>query len=389
MDGIFIVEPLRSPFGSFGGSLASLSASEIASSVVKEILNRTGIKNVDGLIIGNVLSAGVGQSPARQVVIKSGLPYSVNALTINKVCGSGLKSLMLATQSIRLKDSSLMIAGGMESMSNAPYYLSNARFGYRMGDGRVIDGMIFDGLWDVYNNVHMGYLAEMVAKAKKITRKMQDDYAILSYKRAQHSTENGVFKEEIVPIEINSRKGVNIVDRDEEPFRVDFEKIPKLKPAFVEDGTITAANASTISDGAAAFIVADHDAIKRFGLEPIAKIVAYSEFSLDPKLFPLAPIGAVEKLLKKTGLSVNDIDLFEINEAFSCVVLAALEELKLDIDRVNVNGGAVSLGHPLGASGARLVVSLTREMRRRNAKYGIAALCIGGGEAVAALFEKV
>ncbi|WP_022671372.1 thiolase family protein [Hippea alviniae] len=389
MDGVFVVEPLRSPFGGFGGTLSSLSASEIASFVVKEILSRTGIEDVDGLIMGNVLSAGVGQSPARQVIIKSGLPYSVNALTVNKVCGSGLKSLMLAAQSIKLKDSSLIIAGGMESMSNAPYYLSKARFGYRMGDGRAIDGMIFDGLWDVYNNVHMGYLAEMVAKAKKITRKIQDDYAVLSYKRAQHSAENGVFKEEIVPIEISSRKGVNVVDRDEEPFRVDFEKIPKLKPAFVEDGTITAANASTISDGAAAFIVADYDAIKRFGLEPIAKVVAYSEFSLDPKLFPLAPIGAIEKLLKKTGLDVNDIDLFEINEAFSCVVLAALEELKLDIDRVNVNGGAVSLGHPLGASGARLVVSLTREMRRRNAKYGIAALCIGGGEAVATLFERV
>lgn len=391
MRDVYVVEALRTPFGSFGGALKDVEAPVLASEVIKEMLKRTGLKgdDFDEIIMGEVLSAGVGQAPARQAAIYAGLPYKVHAMTINKVCGSGLKSVMLGAQSIMVGDSELVIAGGAENMSKAPYYLKSARFGYRMGNGEVIDGMVFDGLWDPYNNMHMGVIAENIAKKHGISREEQDEYAVRSYKRAQKATEDGVLKEEIVPITIKTKKGEVVVDKDEDPFRVVWDKIPTLRPAFVKDGTVTAANSSTISDGAALCILASEDAIKKYNLKPLAKLVAYSTNSLAPELFPEAPVGAIEKCVQRAGLKLDDIDLFEINEAFAVVVLVAIKQLGLDIEKVNVNGGAVSIGHPIGASGGRLLATLVKQMKRQNAKYGLATLCIGGGEAVAAIFENV
>ena len=391
MRDVYVVEALRTPFGSFGGALKDVEAPVLASEVIKEMLKRTGLKGDDfnEIIMGEVLSAGVGQAPARQAAIYAGLPYKVHAMTINKVCGSGLKSVMLGAQSIMVGDSELVIAGGAENMSKAPYYLKSARFGYRMGNGEVIDGMVFDGLWDPYNNMHMGVIAENIAKKHGISREEQDEYAVRSYKRAQKATEDGVLKEEIVPITIKTKKGEVVVDKDEDPFRVVWDKIPTLRPAFVKDGTVTAANSSTISDGAALCILASEDAIKKYNLKPLAKLVAYSTNSLAPELFPEAPVGAIEKCVQRAGLKLDDIDLFEINEAFAVVVLVAIKQLGLDIEKVNVNGGAVSIGHPIGASGGRLLATLVKQMKRQNAKYGLATLCIGGGEAVAAIFENV
>ncbi len=391
MRDVYVVEALRTPFGSFGGALKDVEAPVLASEVIKEMLKRTGLKgdDFDEIIMGEVLSAGVGQAPARQAAIYAGLPYKVHAMTINKVCGSGLKSVMLGAQSIMVGDSELVIAGGAENMSKAPYYLKSARFGYRMGNGEIIDGMVFDGLWDPYNNMHMGVIAENIAKKHGISREEQDEYAVRSYKRAQKATEDGVLKEEIVPITIKTKKGEVVVDKDEDPFRVVWDKIPTLRPAFVKDGTVTAANSSTISDGAALCILASEDAIKKYNLKPLAKLVAYSTNSLAPELFPEAPVGAIEKCVQRAGLKLDDIDLFEINEAFAVVVLVAIKQLGLDIEKVNVNGGAVSIGHPIGASGGRLLATLVKQMKRQNAKYGLATLCIGGGEAVAAIFENV
>jgi len=391
MRNVYVVEALRTPFGSFGGALKDIEAPVLASEVIKEMLKRSGLKgdDIDEIIMGEVLSAGVGQAPARQAAIYAGLPYKVHAMTINKVCGSGLKSVMLAAQSIMVGDSELVIAGGAENMSKAPYYLKNARFGYRMGNGEVIDGMVFDGLWDPYNNMHMGVIAENIAKKHGISREEQDEYAVRSYKRAQKATEDGILKEEIVPITIKTKKGETVVDKDEDPFRVVWDKIPTLRPAFVKDGTVTAANSSTISDGAALCILASEDALKKYNLKPSARLVAYSTNSLAPELFPEAPVGAIEKCVQRAGLKIDDIELFEINEAFAVVVLVAIKQLGLDIERVNVNGGAVSIGHPIGASGGRLLATLVKQMKRQNAKYGLATLCIGGGEAVAAIFENV
>ena len=391
MRDVYVVEALRTPFGSFGGALKDVEAPVLASEVIKEMLKRIGLKgdDFDEIIMGEVLSAGVGQAPARQAAIYAGLPYKVHAMTINKVCGSGLKSVMLGAQSIMVGDSELVIAGGAENMSKAPYYLKSARFGYRMGNGEVIDGMVFDGLWDPYNNMHMGVIAENIAKKHGISREEQDEYAVRSYKRAQKATEDGVLKEEIVPITIKTKKGEVVVDKDEDPFRVVWDKIPTLRPAFVKDGTVTAANSSTISDGAALCILASEDAIKKYNLKPLAKLVAYSTNSLAPELFPEAPVGAIEKCVQRAGLKLDDIDLFEINEAFAVVVLVAIKQLGLDVEKVNVNGGAVSIGHPIGASGGRLLATLVKQMKRQNAKYGLATLCIGGGEAVAAIFENV
>lgn len=391
MRDVYVVEALRTPFGSFGGALKDIEAPVLASEVIKEMLKRTQLKgeDFDEIIMGEVLSAGVGQAPARQAAIYAGLPYKVHAMTINKVCGSGLKSVMLGAQSIMVGDSELVIAGGAENMSKAPYYLKSARFGYRMGNGEVIDGMVYDGLWDPYNNMHMGVIAENIAKKHGISREEQDEYAVRSYKRAQKATEDGILKEEIVPITIKTKKGETIVEKDEDPFRVVWEKIPTLRPAFVKDGTVTAANSSTISDGAALCILASEDALKKYNLKPLAKLVTYSTNSLAPELFPEAPVGAIEKCVQRAGLKLDDIDLFEINEAFAVVVLVAIKQLGLDIEKVNVNGGAVSIGHPIGASGGRLLATLVRQMKRQNAKYGLATLCIGGGEAVAAIFENV
>ncbi|AEA34367.1 thiolase family protein [Hippea maritima] len=390
MSDVFIVEALRTPFGGFGGKLKDIEAPALASEVIKELMKRTRLDgdSIDEIIMGEVLSAGVGQAPARQAAIYAGLPYKVHALTINKVCGSGLKSVMLAAQSIMVGDSDLVIAGGAENMSKGPYYLKNARFGYRMGNGEVIDGMVNDGLWDPYSNIHMGVIAENIAKKHNISREEQDEYAIRSYKLAQKATENGILREEIVPITIKTKIGEITVDKDEDPYKVVWDKIPRLRPAFVKDGTVTAVNSSTISDGAAFCMLASEDALKKYNLKPLAKLVAYSTNSLAPELFPEAPIGAIEKCVNRAGLKLADIDLFEINEAFAVVVLVAIKQLGLDIEKVNVNGGAVSIGHPIGASGGRLVATLIKQMKRQNAKYGLATLCIGGGEAVAAIFEN-
>lgn len=388
---VYVVEALRTPFGSFGGVLSNIEAPKLASEVIKELLKRTKISgdDVDEIIMGEVLSGGVGQAPARQAMIYAGLPYKVHAMTINKVCGSGLKAIMLGASSIMLGDSDIVLAGGAENMSKAPYFLKNARYGYRMGNSELIDAMIYDGLWDPYDNMHMGVIAENIAKKHSISRQEQDDYAIRSYKLSQKATEDGLFKDEILPLTIKDKKGDIIVEKDEDPYKVVFEKVSQLKGAFVKDGTVTAANSSTISDGAALCVLASEDAIKKYNLKPLARLVAYATNSLAPAQFPEAPVGAIEKAVKKAGLSVGDIDLFEINEAFAVVVLVAIKELSLDINKVNVNGGAVSIGHPIGASGGRLVATLVKQMNKRNAKYGLATLCIGGGEAVAAIFEKV
>jgi acetyl-CoA C-acetyltransferase len=386
----YVVEALRTPFGSFGGALSGIEAPLLASEVIKELLKRTNIAgdDVDEIIMGEVLSGGVGQAPARQAMIYAGLPYKVHAMTINKVCGSGLKAIMLGAGSIMLGDSEIVLAGGAENMSKAPYVLKNARYGYRMGNGELIDSMVFDGLWDPYDNMHMGNIAENMAKKHSISREEQDEYAIRSYKLAQKA-EDTVFRDEIVPFVIKDKKGDKVIDKDEDPYKVVFEKVSTLKGAFVKDGTVTAANSSTISDGAALCVLASKDALKRYNLAPLARLVAYATNSLPPQQFPEAPVGAIEKVLKKANLSLADIDLFEINEAFAVVVLIAIKQLGLDINKVNVNGGAVSIGHPIGASGGRLVATLIKQMKRQNAKYGLATLCIGGGEAVAAIFENI
>ncbi len=387
---VFIVDGLRTPFCSFGGNLSSIEAPKLASFVIKELMNKTKLPKdaVSEIIIGNVLQAGIGQAPARQAMIYANLPENIPAMTINKVCGSGLKSVMLAFDSILLGNADIVIAGGMENMSLAPYYLKKARFGYRMGNGGVYDGLVHDGLWDPYGNVHMGNLAENVANKHGITRKEQDDYAIRSYKLSKKAQEKD-FRDEIVPITIKIKKVESIIDKDEDPFRVDFEKIPSLKTVFKRNGTITAANASTISDGAALCLVASGSAVEKYSLSPLAKIVAHAQFSTKPALFPEAPVGAIKSLLKKTGLGIGDIDLFEINEAFATVVLVAQKELEIDLDKININGGAISIGHPIGASGGRLVLTLAKQLKKRNKKYGIATLCIGGGEAVAMLLESL
>ncbi len=387
---VFLVEALRTPFGSFGGTLSGIDAPHLAAHVIKALFKKTGLngEDIDEVIIGNVVTSGEGQAPARQAAIYGGIPTSVPAMTINKVCGSGLKSMMLAVGSVKLGDADMVIAGGMENMSSVPYYLKKARFGYRMGDGSITDGMVYDGLWDPYDNIHMGLIAEQIAQKHNITREEQDEYAIRSYKLAQ-SAQDTIFKDEIVPLTIKQKKSEIVIDKDEDPFKVKFDKIANLRGAFDKNGTITAANSSTISDGAAIGILASENAVSNHNLQPLARIVAYSTYSTDPTLFPEAPVGAIKRVLKKANLSMDNIGLFEINEAFAVVVLVAIKELKLDINKVNVNGGAVSIGHPIGASGGRLATTLVKQMQRQNIKYGLATLCIGGGEAVAIIFEKV
>lgn len=385
-----IVSACRTPIGSFGGTLSLLSATQLGSIVIKEAVKRAGIDKggVEEVIMGNVLSAGLGQAPARQAALGAGLPNSVECTTINKVCGSGLKSVMLASQAIMLGDAEVIVAGGMESMSNAPYLLEKARTGYRLGHGQLIDSMIKDGLWDVYNDFHMGNAAELCAKEYNITREAQDEYAVMSYKRALEAQEKGYFKEEIVPVEIPQKRGEPITV-DEEPKRVKFEKIPTLRPAFQKEGTVTAANASSINDGAAALVVMSEEKAKRMGITPIARIIGQASTAKAPEWFTTAPADVISKVLKKTGLAKDDIDLFEINEAFAVVSLVVNKLLQLDPEKVNIHGGAVALGHPIGASGARILTTLLYAMKRRNVKRGLAALCIGGGEASAVVVEKV
>lgn len=391
MKNIYIIDGLRTPFGSFGGSLSDVSAPELAAGLIKEIQNRYKLPAdaADEVIIGQVIQGGSKQAPARQAMRFAGLSDNVHAMTINKVCGSGLKSVMLATQSILLGDSSLAYAGGMENMSLAPFALDKARFGYRMGHATFFDLMIYDALQDPYSGKHMGEITEESIKKNNLTRKEQDDYAIRSYTLAQTAIEKEVIKSEILPVVKKTKKGNVIIDKDEEPFKGDISKIETLKPAFAKDGSITAGNASKINDGAAIVLLADDEAVKKYNFNPKIRIVAYSTNSIHPNDFGEAPIGAIEKVVAKAKLNLDQIDLFEINEAFAAVPLMAIKKLKLDINKVNVNGGAVAFGHPVGASGTRLLITLARELIHRNKKYGIATLCIGGGEAVAILIEKI
>jgi acetyl-CoA C-acetyltransferase len=339
--------------------------------------------------LGNVCAAGVGQAPARQAALKAGISEKSPATTINKVCASGLKSIILATQTLQLNQRKLVLAGGTESMSNIPYYDRAARWGVKFGDQKLIDGLAYDGLTDATEGVAMGYLAESVCKEKGISREAQDQYSIDSYKRAQRAWEEKFFSNEVCPISISSKKGVVLIDKDEECFRVNFEKISQLKPAFDPNGTITAANASTINDGAAAILLANSEGLKTISSKPIAKIIGYSETALTPAEFTLAPIEATKALLETTGIPLEEVDLFEINEAFAMVPLAFAEALNLGLDKINVNGGAVSLGHPIGCSGTRIVVTLVHALRARNMRYGIAAICNGGGGASAMLVEAL
>ena len=391
MKGIYVVESLRTPFGSFGGVLSDVEAPQLGGTVMKMLSERADLDPaaINEVIVGQVLTGGVGQAPARQAMRYAGLPDSVHALTINKVCGSGLKAIMLGAGSIALGDSEVVIAGGMENMSLAPYILKKARYGYRMGHGELLDLMVYDGLQDPYTGRHMGEIADAAAARHGLSRAAQDEYATRSFQRAQKAIKEGVFKDEIVPVVKKTKKGDEVVAEDEGPSKVDFEKMKQLRPAFTKDGTVTAGNASSISDGAAMTLLAGEAALKKYSLKPRARLVAYSTNSLSPDLFPDAPVGAIESACSKAGIKVSDIALFEINEAFSAVAMIAIKQLNLDLARVNVNGGAVALGHPIGASGGRLAATLVREMNKRQVRYGLAALCIGGGEAVAAIFERV
>lgn len=392
MENVVIVDALRTPIGSFLGSLSSFSAPELASQVVKKILERTKISvdEIDQLIFGNVLSAGIGQAPARQVAIYSGLNPKTEALTINKMCGSGLKATMLAEQAIKLSDAEVIFSGGMESMSNAPFLIEKARTGFKMGNSNLIDSMIKDGLWDVYNNFHMGSAAELCVKECNISRDSQDEFSIESYKRAQHATKSGIFKNEIVPIIIENKKGEpTIISEDEEPFKTNFDKIPNLKPAFEKNGTITAANSSKINDGAASLLLMSESKSKKLNLKPIAKIISSVSSAKKPEWFTTAPIDAIAKVLDKAKMKIEEIDLFEINEAFSVVTIAAEKSLKIPHEKVNIFGGAVALGHPIGASGARILVTLLNALNQKNKKFGLAAICIGGGEASAMIIERI
>ncbi len=386
-----IAAACRTPIGSFNGSLSSLSAPELGSVVVRETVRRAGIKpeSVEEVIMGCVLPAGVGQAPARQAALFADLPNSVQCTTVNKVCGSGMKAVMLAAQAIRAGDANVIVAGGMESMSNAPYLLKKAREGYRLGHGELIDSVVTDGLWDVYNDFHMGSAAELCSRECNVPREAQDEFAVSSYEKALKAQKEGVFDEEIVGVEIQQKKGESMLfDSDEEPGRVIFEKIPKLKSAFEEGGTVTAANASKINDGASAMMVLSAEKAEELGVEPMAKIVAYSTAAKAPEWFTTAPVQAIETVLEKAELTLDDIELFELNEAFAVVGLAVSDELGIDMSKLNVNGGAVALGHPLGASGARITTTLLHAMKQRDAKLGLAAICLGGGEATAMIVER-
>ncbi|MCW8859212.1 MAG: thiolase family protein [Deltaproteobacteria bacterium] len=391
MKDVFVVSALRTPFGSFGGTLAELTAPELASQVITSLMQKTELsgEQIDEVIIGQVLQGGSAQAPARQAMRMAGLPDRVHAMTINKVCGSGLKAIMLAADSIQLGNSQVVIAGGMESMSKAPYSLPKARFGQRLGNGELVDLVIYDGLQDPYSKRHMGEITEDWVTGHGLSREEQDAYAARSYELSQAAVKDGTFADELVPVIIKTRKGDITISEDEEPYRGSIDKLAGLRPAFNKSGTITAGNASTINDGAGLALLAGEEAVAQYGLKPIARLVASATNSSHPDLFAEAPVDAIRKCCAKAKLQLSDIGLFEINEAFSAVPLVAIKELGLDPNKVNVNGGAVSIGHPVGSSGARLVATLLREMKVRNEKYGLATLCIGGGEAVAAIFELV
>jgi acetyl-CoA C-acetyltransferase len=386
-----IVSAVRTPVGNFNGSLKDLSALDLGSVVIHEAIQRAGIDNtvVDEVIMGNVLPSGLGQNPARQAMLRAGLPMTVCALTVNKVCGSGLKAVMLAAQAIACGDADTVVAGGMESMNNAPYYLKNARFGYRMGTSAIIDGMVHDGLTDIINNYHMGYTAELVSKKFGISREAMDRFACLSNERALASTRSGLFKEEIVPISLKQKKGPPIIfDTDEGPRSATIEALAGLQPAFKKDGRVTAGNASKISDGAAAVVLMARETALKLGIKPIARVGAQGAAGVALEDVLVAPLQSIPKVLKKAGLNISDIDLHEINEAFAASTVAIIQELGIAIDKLNVHGGAIALGHPIGASGARVLVTLLYAMKEKNVHRGMASLCLGGAEAVSLIVEQ-
>ena len=387
---VLLAGGMRTAIGSFGGTLSEVSAVTLGSVAVKAALQQAGAAGdqVDEVIFGNVLSAGLGQNVARQTSIGAGLSNSIGATTVNKVCGSGLKAVMLAAQAIQCGDAQVVVAGGTENMSQAPYLLPKARNGYRMGHGEVVDSMIRDGLWDVYNDLHMGLCGDRCAARYQFTRQDQDDFAVASYQRALEAQRQGRFAQEIAPVEIAGRKGTVTVDQDEEPVRFQEDKLRALRPAFGKEGTVTAGNASSINDGAAAVVVLSADKARQLGVRGQARIVGFATFSREPEWFTIAPVGAIQKLLSGLGWDVADVDLFEVNEAFSVVPMAVMRDLKVPHDRLNVHGGAVALGHPIGASGARVLVTLLHALREREARRGVVSLCIGGGEGVAMAVER-
>src|SRR2546423_2914172 len=392
MEEALILSGVRTPIGAFMGALSSLTAPQLGAIAIREAVKLAGVapESVDEVIMGCVLTGGQGQAPARQAAIYGGIPNSVPCMTINKVCGSGMKAVMLAAQAIKLGDSKIVVAGGMESMSNAPYALDKARTGYRMGNGTLIDTMIHDGLWDPYNNVHMGNCGDCTAAEFNISREELDAYATESYKRAMAAQQSSRLSSEIVPVEIPQRKGDPIiVSQDEEPAKGDPSKFATLKPAFGKEGVTTAANASSLDDGAAALVLASRSEVEKRNLKPLGRVAGYSTHAQDPQWFTTAPAFAVEKLLKQHNLQVADIDLFEVNEAFSVVSVVVAQKLRIPAEKMNVNGGAVALGHPIGMTGARLVLTALHELRRRGGKYAVATPCIGGGEATAVLIEAL
>ncbi|EKB48884.1 acetyl-CoA C-acyltransferase [Cecembia lonarensis] len=392
MKEVYIVSAVRTPLGSFGGKLSGLTAVELGSFAIKGALSKAGLdpKEVEEVMMGNVISANLGQAPARQAAIGAGIGYNVPCTTVNKVCSSGMKAVMFAAQSIMTGQNDLVVAGGMESMSNVPYYVPKARFGYKYGNAEMVDGLVKDGLFEVYYKFPMGNCADNTAKEMNISREDQDKYAIQSYNRAAFAWKSGAFKDEVIPVEMKGRKGeVIIIDEDEEYKNVVFEKIPSLRPVFEKEGTVTAANASTMNDGASALVLASKEKVQELGLKPIAKIKGFADAAQDPLWFTTAPALAIPKAIKNAGLTENDVDFYEINEAFSAVAIANQRQLNLDNDKLNVYGGAVSLGHPLGASGARIIATLNSVLHQKNGKYGVAGICNGGGGASAIVIEKI
>ena len=390
MENVVITAAVRTPVASFQGAFKDLPAPKLGASAIREAVKRSSLSpgDIDECIMGEVLTAGVGQAPARQAAIFAGLAPSTACLTINKVCGSGLKAVMLAADSIQLGNSKIVVAGGQENMTLAPHLMENSRAGYRMGPATIVDSMVKDGLWDPYSNWHMGNAAELCVQKYKFTREEQDQFAIDSYKKAQTAMAQNVFKNEIVGVEVADRKGTVTIDKDEEPGKAMFDKMPGLRPAFDKAGTITAANASKLNDGAAALVLMSETEAKKRNVKPIAKVIAHGTFAQEPNWFTTAPVGAIKSALAKAKLNIGDIDLFEINEAFAVVPMAAMKELGIPHEKVNVHGGAVALGHPIGASGTRTLVTLLNALKARNVRIGIDALCIGGGEAVAMAVER-
>mgnify|MGYP003592359375 CR=1 FL=1 len=389
MTDIVIVNGARTAMGGFQGSLSGQTAPELGAATIKAAISRAGLQpnDVEEVIMGCVLSAGLKQGPARQAMRQAGIPDTAGAVTINKLCGSGMKAVMQAADMIKAGSATVVIAGGMESMTNAPYVLPKARAGYRMGHGEIKDHMFLDGLEDAETSRLMGSFAQDMANSKGYTREQMDDFAIRSLKRAQTAITEGYFADEIVPVTVSTRKGDVIVDKDEQPFNANIDKIPTLRPAFAKDGTITAANASSISDGASALVLTSADNATAKGLTPLAKIVAYASNSQHPSEFTIAPVGAIQKVLNKTGWAVAEVDLWEINEAFAMVTMCPIDEFQLDAEKVNINGGACALGHPVGSTGSRIILTLIHALKRTGGKKGIAALCIGGGEATAVAIE--